>query len=148
MGNGLARDNTADNLWKNKLNKLGVPVVTSMIAVDIQEGIEHSYGFIGAYGDRTANFIIAKSDLVVSIGARLDIRQVGARREKFASNSMLIRIDIDSGELEYKVHDNEIDIVADANEFINGLLDVWPQKDYCEWILVCDKIKNKLCEVD
>mgnify|MGYP001005607727 FL=1 len=48
------------------LSKTGVPIVSSMIAVDVCSGLENYYGFIGAYGDRTANFIVAKADLIIS----------------------------------------------------------------------------------
>lgn len=103
LGNGIdrAKDNTS---WKNMLNHIGVPVVSSMIAVDIQTELDNYFGFIGAYGDRTANFIVAKSDLVIAIGSRLDVRQVGAKRENFAPDSKIFRIDIDAGELEYKLN--------------------------------------------
>lgn len=145
IGNGLDRENKE---WKQVVNKLGIPVVSSMIAVDIQEGLKNYYGFIGAYGDRTANFVVAKSDLVLAIGARLDVRQVGAKRENFAPDSTLIRVDIDAGELEYKVHDNEIDIVADANEFLSEVLNKWPSFDYNPWLKVCNQIKEKLYGYD
>lgn len=141
IGNGLDKDNKE---WKQVVNTLGIPVVSSMIAVDIQEGLKNYYGFIGAYGDRTANFVVAKSDLVISIGARLDVRQVGAKRENFAPESILIRVDIDEGELEYKVHNNEIGIQADANIFLDQILSKWPSSDYSSWLKVCNHIKEKL----
>lgn len=141
IGNGLDKDNKE---WKQVVNTLGIPVVSSMIAVDIQEGLKNYYGFIGAYGDRTANFVVAKSDLVISIGARLDVRQVGAKRENFAPESTLIRVDIDEGELEYKVHNNEIGIQADANIFLDKILSKWPSSDYSSWLKVCNQIKEKL----
>lgn len=145
LGNGIDRDNKC---WKEKLKEIGIPVVTSMISVDTQEGLDNCYGFIGAYGDRTANFIVAKSDVVIAVGARLDVRQVGAKRENFAPNSKIIRVDIDKSELEYKVHEDEIGINTDANSFLNGLVNIWPKKDYSEWIAICDEIKNKLFRLD
>lgn len=145
IGNGLDRKNKE---WKEAVNKLGIPVVSSMIAVDIQEGLKSFYGFIGAYGDRTANFIIAKSDLVLSIGTRLDVRQVGAKRENFAPDSLIIRVDIDEGELEYKVHDNEIGIAADAGESLDEILRKWPTSDYSSWLIVCNQIKKRLYGYD
>lgn len=145
IGNGLDRKNKE---WKTIINRLGIPVVSSMIAVDIQEGLMYYYGFIGAYGDRTANFVIAKSDLIISIGSRLDVRQVGAKRENFAQESTLIRVDIDERELAYKVHDNEIGIVADAGEFIGEILSNWPTSDYAYWIDTCNKLKGTLAGYD
>lgn len=145
LGNGIDRDNKC---WKEKLKEIGIPVVTSMLSVDTQEGLDNCYGFIGAYGDRTANFIVAKSDVVITVGARLDVRQVGAKRENFAPNSKIIRVDIDKAELEYKVHEDEVGINADANSFLNGLVNIWPKKDYSEWIAICDEIKDKLLGLD
>ena len=148
LGNGLSRDSHSNQAWKTKLNDLGIPVVTSMISVDIQEGLQNSYGFIGAYGDRTANFIMAKSDLVVSVGARLDVRQVGAKRVSFAPNARIIRVDVDSNELEYKVHEDELDIACGGNDFLDHILGLWPQRDYSPWIEVCDRIKSELFGYD
>lgn len=145
IGNGLDRRSKE---WKDTINKLSIPVVSSMIAVDIQEGLDYFYGFIGAYGNRTANFVVAKSDLIISIGSRLDIRQVGAKRENFAKKATLIRVDIDEGELDYKVHDDEIDILADAGEFIDEILNKWPIRDYSYWIDICNTLKDTLAEYD
>lgn len=145
IGNGIdrAKDNTG---WKQALNQIGVPVVSSMIAVDIQTELDNYYGFIGAYGDRTANFIVAKSDLIITFGSRLDVRQVGAKRENFAPVSKIIRIDIDLGELEYKVHDDEMSIVADSYDSIKKITEEWYRvgADYSSWINTCSTIKKTL----
>ncbi len=150
LGNGLSRDALSSCEWKEKLNRLGIPVVSSMIAVDVKAGLDHFYGFIGAYGDRTANFVVAKSDLVIAIGARLDVRQVGATRENFAPSSVLVRIDIDSGELEYKVHDNELGFCADARHSLNSILNRWIDHkiNYTDWISICNKLNQSLSGFD
>lgn len=98
LGNGIK---TADKVGeiRDAINCLNIPVVTTMIAVDVAAGCKYNYGFIGAYGNRTANFLVSKCDLLISIGARLDVRQVGAKRENFAPTAKIIRVDIDSGEL-------------------------------------------------
>lgn len=149
LGNGLLR-NTQDNAWIDKLNSLGIPVVSSMLAVELKAQIHNFYGFIGAYGDRAANFVVAKSDLVISVGARLDVRQVGAKREMFAPNSKIIRIDIDAGELEYKVHEDEYGFCADAVKAISDIADIYSQYavDYSEWIHICNTIEQKLHGLD
>lgn len=145
LGNGIdrAKDNTS---WKNMLNHIGVPVVSSMIAVDIQTELDNYFGFIGAYGDRTANFIVAKSDLVIAIGSRLDVRQVGAKRKNFAPDSKIFRIDIDAGELEYKVHNDEVDIVADSYLALQCICKEWSRikPDYSSWRKTCGVIYKEL----
>lgn len=132
-------------------SKLNVPVVTSMIAVDLlPDAGKNGYGFVGAYGSRIANFIVAKSDLVLTLGARLDVRQVGGKRENFAPDAKIIRVDIDPGELAYKVREDETDIQADAGCVLQYLTRQWkkPADYFTEWISVCDNIKISLAGMD
>ena len=124
--------------------RLNIPVVTTMLAVD---AAPDSYGFIGAYGNRTANFIVAKSDLVISLGARLDVRQTGAKRENFAPDAKIVRVEIDKGELSLKAHANEIQIHADVKDVLNILLNA-EAKDLTGWNKVCAKIREELKDID
>lgn len=124
--------------------RLNIPVVTTMLAVD---AAPDSYGFIGAYGNRTANFIVAKSDLVISLGARLDVRQTGAKRENFAPDAKIVRVEIDKGELSLKAHENEIQIHADVKDVLNILLNA-EAKDLTGWNKVCEKIREELKDID
>lgn len=150
IGNGLLCNVRDNSQWIEKINLLGIPVVSSMLAVELRAQIRNFYGFIGAYGDRTANFVVAKSDLVISIGARLDVRQVGAKRNNFAPKSKIVRIDIDEGELGYKVHEDEFDFCADATAAINRIAELWSkmEKNYSDWIAICDTIGQKLQGMD
>lgn len=134
---------------RQMVDNIGIPVVTSMIAVDLLDGsYELNYGFIGAYGHRCSNFIVSKSDLIISIGSRMDIRQVGTQRDKFAKNARIIRFDIDSDELSYKVKENEIDIVCDARNIVDELCNCKMANDYSQWTEVCKKIQNMLIGID
>ncbi len=144
LGNGLETNAIEKNVEIFK--ELSIPVVTSMLSVEKQRFCKNYYGFIGAYGSRVANFIVAKSDLVISIGARMDIRQVGANREKFAENAKLIRFDIDQGELEYKVHKEEVGIQLDVNTFFSRILNVLidAKPNISNWVDVCKEIRDKL----
>lgn len=145
VGNGV-KSSEAISAARKLFSRINIPVVTTMPAVDVAGN--KSYGFIGAYGSRTANFIVAKSDLVITLGARLDVRQVGGKREKFAPKARLIRIDIDPGELEYRVHPDEEQICGDVKEVIGYLNKNIPQKDFSIWIEVCNCIKEKLKDMD
>lgn len=143
----------AKSVKKEKLLRfvehMGMPVVSSMIAMDILPNNHKQYfGFIGAYGDRCANFIVAKSDLVLAIGSRLDVRQVGGKRECFAPNAQLIRIDIDEGELEYKVHSDEISVQADCGLFVEECMNnIHPVRNE-KWLEVCTVISKELEGID
>ncbi len=133
------------------IEKWNIPVVSSMLAFDVT-GRNHSnyFGFIGAYGDRTANFIIAKSDLIISLGSRLDIRQVGSRTENFGKDAKLIRIDIDEGELSRKIKENEWDIQCDLDTFLKKEKER-EESSYNsmeKWLSVCRAIRQRLTGMD
>lgn len=145
IGNGVKISGQISKL-RALVDKIKIPVVTSMVSVDVLGN--RGYGFIGAYGARAANFIVAKADVVVCFGSRLDVRQVGAKRENFAPNAKIIRIDIDEGELGYKVHENELQINADVKYAIRYLDENFVPKDYSHWKDVCDVIKIELEGVD
>lgn len=142
-GSGIKTSNAADK-FNEVIRKHDIPVVTTMLAVDTAKD---SYGFIGAYGTRTANFIVAKSDLVISLGARLDVRQTGARRENFAPDAVIVRVEIDAGELSLRVHNDEIQIHADVNDVLDILLEA-DTRDLTGWNDVCRKIREELKDID
>lgn len=130
---------------------MGIPSVTSMIAVDLLSYDNTlNYGFIGAYGSRTANFVVAKSDLVFVLGSRMDVRQVGGKRANFAPDAKILRVDIDKNELAYQIRDDQIDIHADAMDVINYLEENY-HKDSSkreEWYQVCNEIEKRLHGLD
>lgn len=143
FGNGV-RGKECRPLLEKAVESTGIPFVTSMIAIDAIGKHPHRYGFIGACGNRCANFIAAKSDLIIAIGSRLDIRQVGFVRDNFAPNAEIVRVDIDPGELEYKVHDNEMGFCMDAGGALAILGKLRCSERFSEWIHVCDEIQAKL----
>ena len=143
LGNGIKISQT-QSIAKNVADRLRIPVVTSMIAFDAIAGSEYSFGFIGAYGSREANFIVAKCDLLISIGSRLDVRQVGAKRANFAPDAKLIRVDIDEGEMSNRVHDDEIQVKLSAEIALAILADIKIDKDYSKWLQTCGAIRREL----
>lgn len=149
LGNGV-KSVGGSSKAREVLEGLEVPVVSSMLAVDVMGGSDCYFGFIGAYGDRAANFIVAKSDLVLALGARMDVRQVGAMRSSFAPNAKILRVDIDQGELDYHVHDDETGICADALQALESIgrmpRSLFKKND--EWLGVCRAVKKKLADVD
>ena len=147
FGNGVKNAATKDVL-ETAVRHLNLPYVTSMIAFDVLAGNPLCYGFLGASGSRSANFIAAKSDLIIAIGSRLDIRQVGVARSKFAPNAKVIRVDIDKGELEYKLHDDEYSFCLDAKRALELICDIEFKNDYSVWREVCETIRKKTQGMD
>ncbi len=153
VGNGIKIDNQISNI-RGILRSCPIPVVSSMIAVDIVpegQGLEGIYyGFIGAYGNRTANFVVAKSDLLICLGTRLDVRQVGGKRENFAPDAEIIRVDIDNAELDNKIRDDEKSfnmLLGDAIPVIRKVLNE-SNRAYNDWLDVCQTIKKQIKYTD
>lgn len=147
VGAGVKSSNNVKRI-RNIVSKFKIPAVSSMIAFDALSGNPYFYGFIGAYGSRVANFIIAKSDLIISIGSRMDIRQVGVNRKNFAPNAKIIRFDIDYNEFQYKVHEDELQFRIEINHILDGFEQINCFSKYDSWINVCNEIKNLLSDVD
>lgn len=126
-----------------------IPVVTSMIASDVLPSESpYYYGFLGAYGNRSANFIVTKADLVISLGSRLDVRQVSTNKANFAPNAKLIRVDIDKAELEYKIKEDEYVIYDEIEHVIDQLMTLKIQNTVEPWLCVCDEISRNLAMMD
>jgi acetolactate synthase-1/2/3 large subunit len=143
--------NSSDSraIFREFIEKNNIPVVTSMIGVDILPSIHKmNFGFIGAYGHRYANILTQKADLIISLGTRMDCRQTGTNKDIFATNCKFIRVDIDSGELTNKIKQDEIQYVVDVKELLQALnqRDKIPKKS--EWLDIVSQIKTEFLNVD
>jgi len=117
------------------IKKTSIPTLTTMNGVDLVQDDWH-IGFIGTHGNRIANMILNECDLVISIGARLGIRQVGRISKNFAPNADLIRCDIDEYELSRDIKDNEKKYHKDAGDFLRMLLEE-DVRDFSKWRQNC-----------
>lgn len=140
----------AVKVFRQFVEKVQLPVVTSMIAVDLlPRDHELNLGFIGAYGHRWANFATEKADLLLILGSRMDGRQTGSNREWFAPNAKIIRIDVDSEELAVKVKENEVSYQADVREVLRELSERGSlTTSWAEWRKTCGILKAKLKGLD
>jgi acetolactate synthase-1/2/3 large subunit len=81
-------------------------------------------GTFGTHGSRYGNFTVQNSDLLISIGARLDTHETGSPITDFAPNAKKIIVDIDKNELnkfeEFGLH-IEYPICCDAKNFTEQL---------------------------
>ncbi len=145
MGNG-ARTADAVDMIHEFVKKTNIPLLTTMNAVDIASDDLH-IGFIGTHGNRVANLILRECDLIVSVGARLSIRQVGRYTANFAPQAHLVRADIDESELSRNIKPDEDKFHTDARDFMRKLLDE-PVGDFSAWKKQCMETKSVLDEYD
>lgn len=145
VGNGVRTAN-AVKLVHEFADKTSIPVLTTMNGVDLAQD-DLRIGFIGTHGNRVANMILNECDLVVSVGARLGIRQVGRDTSNFAPQADLVRCDIDEYELSRNIKRNEKKYHADARDFMRMLLDEGGF-DFSDWKDRCLKAKEYLAAFD
>ncbi len=145
MGNGVRTAGAVEAVHEFA-RKTNIPVLTTMNGVDLAQDDLH-IGFIGTHGNRVANMILNECDLIISVGARLGIRQAGRYTKNFAPNALLIRCDIDEYELSRNIKDNEKKYHTDARDFMRMLLaeDI---PDYSSWRQKCLDAKRVLDEFD
>lgn len=103
VGGGL-RSGRAAGALRALLHDVEVPVVHSLMAVD---ALPYTHplrvGLIGSYGNRWANLAIARSDVMLVLGSRLDVRQTGADTEGFRAGRRIYHVDCEPGEINNRV---------------------------------------------
>ena len=126
------------------VNKLNIPVVTTMNGFDIiPENNPNFIARIGTVANRAGNFTLQNADLVLSIGSRNNIRQVSYNWENFAKNAKLVSVDIDKAELDKPTVKPDIKINADIKDFINRILPNITSKPCDTWKDFCINLKKK-----
>ncbi len=146
VGNGV-KQSGCRTMIRTIIEAMKIPTVFSMPAFDVLP-TEHpqNMGFIGANGHRYANFVLGKSDLILTVGSRMDLKQVGNQRASFAPQARIVRVDIDEGNLSYKVHEDECGIVADLKRLCPAWLEKIGEFPKCsdKWLDVCRQLKDEL----
>lgn len=123
-GNGI-RIGQAHEAFLRVAKKLGVPVVTGWNSQDCIWDTHPLYtGRGGGMGDRAGNFAIQNSDLVLSLGSRLSIRQVGYNYKTWAREAFVIVNDIDQEELKKPSVHSDMRVHADVKELLRALEEV------------------------
>lgn len=120
-GNGI-RIGNAHEVFLRVVDKLGIPVVTGWNSVDcMYDGHPLYTGRGGGMGDRAGNFAIQNSDLVLSLGSRLSIRQVGYNYNTWAREAYVIVNDIDCEELKKPSVHADLRVHAHVKELLDAM---------------------------
>jgi acetolactate synthase-1/2/3 large subunit len=121
-GNGIRLSGAYEDFLK-LIDILKIPVLTSYVGYDMLPS-SHPYFFGRAHvmGQRAGNLIVQNSDLLLNIGARLDVLTIGYEREKFARVAYKIMVDIDKHEIKKPTLDIDLGINTDAKLFIQEMI--------------------------
>ncbi len=116
VGGGIRSSLTHAEL-RSFIGRVKVPVVNSLMAVDALSGDDPlRIGLIGTYGNRWANLAIGKSDFILVLGSRLDVRQTGSNTDSFMLDRVIFQVDCDAGEINNRVL-GCVAIVAQLKDF-------------------------------
>lgn len=143
-GNGIRISGSVEK-FRKLAQKLRVPVVTCWDSIDIMETDDDYYaGRGGIMGDRAGNFAVQNSDLLICIGTRLNIYQVGYNIETWAREAYVVVNDIDAEELRKPTIRVDLPVCCDAGYFIEKLGEAWDGSVlFSEWGDQCRKWKKK-----
>lgn len=145
-GNGIRISGGFKDFCK-LIELLNIPVVTGWDSIDLIDDKNPLYvGRAGLMGDRPGNWAIQNSDLILSIGSRLGVRQVGYDVKKWAREAFVIMVDIDKYELKKDSIHVEMPVHADAKDLMrkmNKKLADNPIKKKTDWVSKCNSWKDE-----
>lgn len=129
---------------------LRIPVVTAWTHDLIASDDELFCGRPGTIGERSGNFTVQNSDVLLILGSRLNIRQTSYNWPSFARFATKIQVDIDAAELNKPTVRPDIGIHCDVKLFLTEMLHqlesdtsyARPQA-HQEWLCWCKERQRK-----
>jgi len=122
IGGGVVLGKASEELTEFA-KKLNIPVTMTLMGLGGFPGTDPlSMGMLGMHGTYFANMAVAKSDVLIAVGARFDDRVTG-KIDAFAPNAKIIHVDIDPTSISKNV-EVDIPIVAGCKEAM-ALMNKW-----------------------
>jgi acetolactate synthase-1/2/3 large subunit len=146
IGTGVRISGAYDEFLK-LIDALKIPVVTAFNAHDtVSDSHPYYAGRPGTVGDRAGNLVVQNADLLLVLGCRLNIRQIGYNWQSFARAAYKIVVDIDAVEMQKPTVKVDLPIHGDLKDFIPQMLqalspETQPLKS--EWMQWCTALKTK-----
>jgi acetolactate synthase-1/2/3 large subunit len=137
LAGGGIRSGWATAGFRDLARALRIPVVNSLMAVDVlPEDDPLRVGMIGSYGNRWANLAVGRSDCLLVLGSRLDVRQTGADTRSWKGDRTILHVDVEVGEMNNRVEDCSA-IRAELRPFLEEAAELaraeeWPER--AEWL--------------
>ena len=134
----------AKDKFKQLINATQIPTTLSWSGIDLlPTNNPNNYGRFGLYGQRAANFIAQNADLIVVLGSRLALPQVGYDFSQFARGAKIVVVDVDELELnKYEKtikYNHNVSIVLD--KLLENITKIKP--NISEWKNKCDYYRNE-----
>jgi len=121
VGSGIRSSGSFD-LFHKVLDKLRIPVLTSLTAQDVMYEDHPFYGGrFGPYGTKNGNYLVEQADCMLILGSRLYLWQIGYDYKNFGKNAFKIMVDIDKEELDKPTLHTNLPIHADVKDFLEEM---------------------------
>lgn len=136
LGHGINISNTKNQV-KRIIKKTGIPYVPSWATLDLFPHDDRlNAGTFGVAANRYGNFAIQNSDLIISLGCRLNTQITGSNIASFAPKAKKIIVDIDK--YEFKKNNGlkiDLKINLDLKVFFQKIMPlIKTKKNYIQWI--------------
>lgn len=126
----------------------GVPVMTTYNGADRFDGDDPIYlGRPNTWGQRSANIILQRADLIVAIGTRLGLQQTGFNWQEFGRDAVIVQVEIDETELKKGHPRVDHGIAADADDFVARLV-AGPLERKDAWLEAARHIRQAIPRVE
>lgn len=147
IGNGI-RQSGMEEAAKKLAEQMDIPVLSSRVAQDIMPDSPWYFGAIGSHGVRYGNFILSKSDLIISLGNRMSFPVNSLSYRPMLERTRTIRVDVDETEFLREVPNSTV-FRADLKTLLPRLAGrKWTYTGSGEWVSLCRQIKSALRECD
>lgn len=130
--------------WLAVADSLGIPYVSTLMGHERVIARSSYFNMIGSYGNREANWAVQNCDLLIVVGARLDVRQTGADASDFARQARIVQIDIDENQLNNRVQ-ADLNICAASESFFRSFplqIDTFSNLDQ-SWLVELSKKRER-----
>lgn len=102
--------------------QIGIPIATTFNGAD-RVGIEYEYyaGRPNWYGSRWSNLLLQQADLIIAVGARLGLMQVGYNWKNFAPRAQIVQVFSDEIEMSKNFPRVDLKIVSRSDAFLDQM---------------------------
>ncbi|MBQ9336962.1 MAG: thiamine pyrophosphate-binding protein [Lentisphaeria bacterium] len=143
-GGGIRNAGMADT-FLTIAEKWNIPILTGISGIDLIPS-DHRlfFGRPGILGERAANFILQNADLLLVVGSRMGIRQIGYAFGTTAARACKVMVDADEAELKKPTFRPDVRIHSDAGIFLRQLSRELPElPPRRAWLDYCRKVRRR-----
>lgn len=104
-------------------SKYNLPIITGWNAKDlVPNSCDLLLGSAGQFGDRQSNLAVQHSDLLIGLGYRFSIPQIGYDPSLYAKRANIVSVDVDPAEITKYSGFIDIGIEAESTSFVTELI--------------------------